>query len=61
MKCPFCGNEEYFYKLETFGGYGSTLVEIVQCYECNAKFSLSYNFAGIDRVLERGNVNVEEN
>lgn len=60
MKCPFCGNEKYFGRLEIFGGYGSTIVEIVQCYECDAEFSISYDFSGIDRIIERGKVNGTE-
>ena len=54
MKCPCCDNAEYFDRLELIGGYGDTMIEFVECQECCAVFTLSYQCNGLDRIIEEG-------
>lgn len=54
MKCPCCDNADLFDRLELFGGYGAPITEIVECTECHAIFTISYQNGELDRIIERG-------
>ena len=54
MKCPCCDNTGLFDRLEIFGGYGDPITEIIECTECCAVFTISYQNGEIDRIIERG-------